>query len=235
MSMKKRSKRYTNLSKLVNGKEYSLDEAVQILKKTASAKFDESVEIAVRLGVDPRRAEQMVRGTVSLPHGLGKTVRVLVITKGEKAEQAKNAGADYVGYEEYIEKIQKGNWIDFDVLVATPDAMKDLGKLGKVLGPRGLMPNPKSGTVTLEIEQTVKEIKAGKIDFRVDKTGIIHSSVGKASFEAQKLKENIKTLLQTILRLKPVTAKGTYLRSIYVSNTMGPGIRLVSNAQEFQD
>ncbi len=233
--MKKRSKRYTNLSKLVNGKEYSLDEAVQILKKTASAKFDESVEIAVRLGVDPRRAEQMVRGTVSLPHGLGKTVRVLVITKGEKAEQAKNAGADYVGYEEYIEKIQKGNWIDFDVLVATPDAMKDLGKLGKVLGPRGLMPNPKSGTVTLEIEQTVKEIKAGKIDFRVDKTGIIHSSVGKASFEAQKLKENIKTLLQTILRLKPVTAKGTYLRSIYVSNTMGPGIRLVSNAQEFQD
>lgn len=233
--MKKRSKRYTNLSKLVNGKEYSLDEAVQILKKTASAKFDESVEIAVRLGVDPRRAEQMVRGTVSLPHGLGKTVRVLVITKGEKAEQAKNAGADYVGYEEYIEKIQKGNWIDFDVLVATPDAMKDLGKLGKVLGPRGLMPNPKSGTVTLEIEQTVKEVKAGKIDFRVDKTGIIHSSVGKASFEAQKLKENIKTLLQTILRLKPVTAKGTYLRSIYVSNTMGPGIRLVSNAQEFQD
>ena len=235
MSMKKRSKRYTNLSKLVNGKEYSLDEAVQILKKTASAKFDESVEIAVRLGVDPRRAEQMVRGTVSLPHGLGKAVRVLVITKGEKAEQAKNAGADYVGYEEYIEKIQKGNWIDFDVLVATPDAMKDLGKLGKVLGPRGLMPNPKSGTVTLEIEQTVKEVKAGKIDFRVDKTGIIHSSVGKASFEAQKLKENIKTLLQTILRLKPVTAKGTYLRSIYVSNTMGPGIRLVSNAQEFQD
>jgi len=233
--MKKRSKRYTNLSKLVNGKEYSLDEAVQILKKTASAKFDESVEIAVRLGVDPRRAEQMVRGTVSLPHGLGKTVRVLVITKGEKAEQAKNAGADYVGYEEYIEKIQKGNWIDFDVLVATPDAMKDLGKLGKVLGPRGLMPNPKSGTVTLDIEQTVREIKAGKIDFRVDKTGIIHSSVGKASFEAQKLKENIKTLLQTILRLKPVTAKGTYLMSVYVSNTMGPGIRLVSNAQEFQD
>lgn len=233
--MKKRSKRYTNLSKLVNGKEYSLDEAVQILKKTASAKFDESVDIAVRLGVDPRRAEQMVRGTVSLPHGLGKTVRILVITKGEKAEQAKNAGADYVGYEDYIEKIQKENWIEFDVLVATPDAMKDLGKLGKILGPRGLMPNPKSGTVTLDIEQTVKEIKAGKIDFRVDKTGIIHSSVGKASFEAQKLKENIKTLLQTILRLKPVTAKGTYLRSIYVSNTMGPGIRLVSNAQEFQD
>lgn len=233
--MKKRSKRYENLKKLLNGKEYSLDEAVELVKKTASAKFDESVEIAVRLGVDPRRAEQMIRGTVSLPYGLGKTVRVLVITKGEKAQQAQKAGADYVGYEDYLGKIENENWLEFDVLVATPDAMKDLGKLGKILGPRGLMPNPKSGTVTMEIDQTVKEIKAGKIDFRVDKTGIIHSNVGKASFEKEKLKENIKSLMQTIIRLKPASAKGTYLRSIYLSNTMGPGIKLVSNVQEFQE
>lgn len=233
--MKRRSKRYTNLSKLIERREYSLDEAVNLLKRTAQAKFDESVEIAVRLGVDPRRAEQAVRGTVSLPHGLGKSVRVLVITKGERAEQATKAGADYAGYEEYLEKIEKENWLDFDVLVATPDAMKDLGKLGRILGPRGLMPNPKSGTVTQNIEQTVREIKAGKIDFRVDKAGIIHSSVGKASFEPEKLKDNIKSILQTIIRMKPATAKGTYLRSIHVSNTMGPGIRLVSNTQEFQE
>ncbi len=223
------------MRELIEKKEYSLDEAVSLLKQTAKAKFDESVEIAIRLGVDPRKAEQAVRGTVSLPHGLGKIVRVLVITKGEKAEQAGKAGADYVGYEEYLQKIEKEGWLDFDVLVATPDAMKDLGKLGKILGPRGLMPNPKSGTVTTEIEQTVKEIKAGKIDFRVDKAGIIHSSVGKASFEAQKLKENIKSVMQTIIRMKPASSKGTYLRSIYISNTMGPGIRLVSNATEFQD
>lgn len=231
----KRSKRYSNLSKLIEQREYSLDEAVNLLKQTAQAKFDESVEIAIRLGVDPRRSEQAIRGTVSLPHGLGKPVRVLVITKGEKAAQAEKAGADYVGYEDYLEKIEKENWLEFDVLVATPDSMKDLGKLGKVLGPRGLMPNPKSGTVTMEIEQTVTEIKAGKIDFRVDKAGIIHSSIGKASFEANKLKDNIRSLMQTIIRLKPATAKGTYLRSIYVSNTMGPGIRLVSSSQEFQD
>jgi len=233
--MKKRSKRYQRLQQLIEKKEYSLDEAVNLLKQTAQAKFDESVEIAVRLGVDPRRAEQAVRGTVSLPHGLGKSVRILVITKGEKAEQARKAGADFVGYEEYLEKIEKENWLDFDVLVATPDAMKDLGKLGKILGPRGLMPNPKSGTVTMNIEQTVKEIKAGKIDFRVDKAGIIHSSVGKASFEAAKLKDNIKSLMQTIIRMKPASAKGTYLRSIHVSNTMGPGIKLIPNTQEFQD
>jgi large subunit ribosomal protein L1 len=233
--MKRRSKRYTNLSKLIERREYSLDEAVNLLKRTAQAKFDESVEIAVRLGVDPRRAEQAVRGTVSLPHGLGKSVRVLVITKGERAELAKKAGADFAGYEEYLEKIEKENWLEFDVLVATPDAMKDLGKLGRILGPRGLMPNPKSGTVTQDIEQTVREIKAGKIDFRVDKAGIIHSSVGKASFEPEKLKDNIRSILQTIIRMKPATAKGTYLRSIHVSNTMGPGIRLVSNTQEFQE
>lgn len=233
--MKRRSKRYSNLSNLIEKREYSLDEAVSLIKQTAQAKFDESVEIAIRLGVDPRRSEQAIRGTVSLPHGLGKPVRVLVITKGEKAAQAEKAGADYVGYEEYLEKIEKENWLEFDVLVATPDAMKDLGKLGKVLGPRGLMPNPKSGTVTMEIERTVKEIKAGKIDFRVDKAGIIHSSVGKASFEADKLKDNIRSLLQMIIRMKPATAKGTYLRSIYVSNTMGPGIRLLPNTTEFQE
>lgn len=232
--MKKRSKRYRELANLLVEKEYPLEEAIQLLKKTASAKFDETVEISVRLGVDPRHADQAVRGTVALPHGLGKEVRVLVIAKGEKAEEAEQSGADYVGYDDYLEKIQQG-WVDFDVLVATPDAMRDLGKLGRVLGPRGLMPNPKSGTVTMNIGTTVKEIKAGKIDFRVDKTGIVHTGIGKASFEDIKLKDNVKTLLQTIIRMKPVGAKGTYLRSICISNTMGPGIRILPNPLEFQD
>lgn len=232
--MKKRSKRYREVAKQINGKEFSLEDALALLKKTASAKFDETVEVSVRLGVDPRHADQVVRGTVSLPHGLGKEVRVLVVAKGEKETEAKEAGADYAGYDEYLEKIQSG-WLEFDVLVATPDAMRDLGKLGRVLGPRGLMPNPKSGTVTTDIFTTVKEIKAGKIDFRVDKTGIVHTGVGKASFEIDKLRDNIKTLMQMILRLKPATAKGTYLKSICVSNTMGPGIRIVTNPLEFQD
>jgi large subunit ribosomal protein L1 len=232
--MKKRSKRYRELANLLEKTEYPLEEAIQLLKKTASAKFDETVEISVRLGVDPRHADQVVRGTVALPHGLGKEVRVLVIAKGEKAEEAEQSGADYVGYDDYLEKIQQG-WIDFDVLVATPDAMRDLGKLGRVLGPRGLMPNPKSGTVTMEIGTTVKEIKAGKIDFRVDKTGIVHTGIGKASFEGDKLRDNVKMLLQTIIRMKPVGAKGTYLRSICISNTMGPGIRILPNPLEFQD
>lgn len=232
--MKKRSKRYREAVKLLGKKEYSLEEAIVLIKKTASAKFDETVELSVRLGVDPRHADQVVRGTVALPHGLGKAVRVLVIAKGEKVDDALSAGADYAGYDEYLEKIQQG-WLDFDVLVATPDAMKDLGKLGRVLGPRGLMPNPKSGTVTMEIGTTVKEIKAGKIDFRVDKTGIVHTGVGKASFEANKLKDNVKTLMQTIIRMKPAAAKGTYLKSISISNTMGPGIRIMANPVEFQD
>ncbi|RMI20787.1 MAG: 50S ribosomal protein L1 [Calditrichaeota bacterium] len=232
--MKKRSKRYREIVKLIEDKDYSLPEAVELIKKTASAHFDETVEVSVRLGVDPRHADQVVRGTVTLPHGLGKPVRVLVITKGEKAKEAEEAGADYVGYEEYIEKIQSG-WLDFDVVVATPDAMRDVGKLGRILGPRGLMPNPKSGTVTMDVGRTVKEIKAGKIDFRVDKTGIIHAGVGKASFEPEKLQENIKTLVQTIIRLRPSAAKGTYLKSIYLSNTMGPGIRVTTNPLEFQD
>lgn len=233
--MKKRSKRYQRVAQLIEKREYSLEEAIELVKKTASARFDESVEIAIRLGVDPRRADQAIRGTVALPYGLGKTVRVLVIAKGEKAKEAEDAGADYVGYEEYIEKIQKEGWVDFDVVVATPDAMKDLGRLGRILGPRGLMPNPKSGTVTMDVGRTVQEIKAGKIDFRVDKTGIVHTSVGKASFETEKLKDNIKSLMQTIIRMKPVTAKGTYLRSIHLSNTMGPGIKMVTNTQEYQD
>jgi len=232
--MKKRSKRYRELSKLIQKKEYSLEEAVQLLKKTASAKFDETVEISVRLGVDPRHADQVVRGTVALPHGLGKAVRVLAVAKGDKADEAQKAGADHVGYEDYLEKIQQG-WLEFDVIVATPDAMRDLGKLGRVLGPRGLMPNPKSGTVTMEIGSTVKEIKAGKIDFRVDKTGIVHTGIGKASFEGIKLKDNVKTLMQSIIRLKPASSKGTYLKSICISNTMGPGIHIVPNPLEFQD
>ncbi|HFB67673.1 MAG TPA: 50S ribosomal protein L1 [Calditrichae bacterium] len=232
--MKKRSKRYREISKLIEKREYTLDEAIDLIKKTASAKFDETVEIAVRLGVDPRHADQVVRGTVSLPHGLGKEVRVLVLAKGEKAKEAEEAGADYVGFDEYIEKIQQG-WFDFDVVIATPDVMKDIAKLGRILGPRGLMPSPKSGTVTMDVGRTVKEVKAGKIDFRVDKTGIVHTGVGKASFEPDKLKDNIKTLVQTIIRLKPASAKGTYLKSIHISNTMGPGIKLVTNPQEYQD
>jgi large subunit ribosomal protein L1 len=232
--MKKRSKRYREVAKLIEKKEYSIEEAIELLKKTASARFDETVEISVRLGVDPRHADQVVRGTVALPHGLGKEVRVLAIAKGDKVQEAKEAGADHVGYEDFIEKIQQG-WLEFDVIVATPDAMRDLGKLGRVLGPRGLMPNPKSGTVTMEIGTTVKEIKAGKIDFRVDKTGIVHTGVGKVSFEGNKLKDNVKTLMQTIIRMKPAAAKGAYLKSISISNTMGPGIRIVTNPLEFQD
>ncbi len=232
--MKKRSKKYKEAAQLVEKKEYNLDEAVELLKKTAHTKFDETVEIAVRLGVDPKHADQVVRGTVALPHGLGKKVRVLVIAKGDKAREAEEAGADFVGYEEYLQKIQQG-WLEFDVVIATPDSMRDLGKLGRVLGPRGLMPNPKSGTVTFDVAQTVKDVKAGKIDFRVDKTGIVHTGVGKVSFEKEKLVDNIKALVQTIVRLKPSAAKGTYLRSISISNTMGPGIRLVTNQLEYQD
>jgi large subunit ribosomal protein L1 len=232
--MKRRSRRYTNGFKQIEIKEYPVNEAVDLLKKTATAKFDETVEIAVSLGVDPRHADQVVRGTVALPHGLGKEVRVAAIASGNKIDEAKEAGADYAGYEDLINKIQ-GGWLDFDVLVATPDVMKDLGKLGRVLGPRGLMPNPKSGTVTMDIGPTVKEIKAGKIDFRVDKYGIIHSGIGKASFEPNKLSDNIKTLMQTIIRLKPASSKGSYLRSISLSSTMGPGIKLVTNPLEYQD
>ncbi|MGQ9559602.1 MAG: 50S ribosomal protein L1 [Candidatus Oleimicrobiaceae bacterium] len=222
----KRSRRFQEaLSKRDPSKQYPLDEAVKLVKEAATAKFDETVEISVRLGVDPRHADQMVRGSVTLPHGLGKTKRVLVLTKGEKEKEALDAGADYVGLDEYLEKIQ-GGWLDFDAVVATPDVMGQVGKLGKILGPRGLMPNPKSGTVTFNVAEAVKEIKAGKVDFRVDKYGILHVPLGKVSFPADKLVENVKAFMETVIRLKPTTAKGQYVRSVTLSSTMGPGIKL---------
>jgi large subunit ribosomal protein L1 len=224
-----RSKRYNQaFSKIDRTREYSVEEAVKIMKEFTKARFDETVEIAMRLGVDPRHAEQNVRGTISLPNGTGKKVRILVLAKGDKVDQALKAGADFAGLEEYVEKIQKG-WLDFDVVVASPDVMSIVGKLGKILGTRGLMPNPKSGTVTMEIESAVKEIKAGKIDFRVDKTGIVHSGIGKVSFDEDKLVENVKAFINTIIKLKPAAAKGTYLRSVSLSSTMGPGIYLERN------
>ncbi len=226
----KRSKRYRELlQKFDRGKDYTLEEAVKLLKETASAKFDETVEVAVRLGVDPRHADQVVRGTVTLPHGTGKDVRVLVIAKGTKATEAEEAGADFVGFKDMIEKIQQG-WLDFDVVIATPDVMSEVGKLGRILGPRGLMPNPKAGTVTMDVAKAVQEVKAGKIEFRVDRYGILHVAVGKASFEEEKLIENIKAFIETVMRLKPPAAKGQYLRSITVANTMGPGIRVDRNS-----
>jgi len=223
--MKSNKRQKEILSKIDKKKEYILEEGIALLKECANTKFDESCEIAINLGVDPRKADQMVRGVTTLPHGIGKTVRVAVINKGDKDDEAKEAGADYIGYEDLIEKIKEG-WTDFDVLIATPDVMKDVGKLGKILGPRGLMPNPKSGTVTFDVGDTVKEIKAGRIDFRVDKYGILHLIVGKASFEEEKLAENIKTIVGNIMKLKPPAAKGQYVRKITISSTMGPGIKI---------
>ena len=226
----KRSKRFKeNQKKFENVKEYTLDEGIALLKATANTKFDETVDVALRLGVDPRHADQMIRGAVSLPHGLGKTIRVLVLTKGAKEKEAQEAGADYVGLDEYLEKIKQG-WFEFDVIVATPDVMSAIGKFGKILGPKGLMPNPKSGTVTFDIEKTVKEVKAGKIEFRVDRTGIVHVAVGKASFEDSKIKDNIKAFVETIVRMKPASAKGQYIKNATISSTMGLGIRLDKNA-----
>jgi large subunit ribosomal protein L1 len=216
------------LESLEDGKELGLEEAIHLTKKNANAKFDESVEMAIRLGVDPKKADQMVRGTVSLPHGTGKEVRVLVLTKGQKAKEAEDAGADFVGFEDYIEKI-KGGWSDMEVVIATPDAMSEVGKLGKVLGPKGLMPNPKSGTVTMEVASAVKEVKAGRIEFRVDRYGVLHVAIGKASFDEAKLLENAKAFMDTVMRLKPASAKGQYLRSVAISSTMGPGIKLDRN------
>ncbi len=223
----KRSRRWKDAaSKIDRVREYQLDESLELVKENASkTKFDETVELTVNLGVDPRKADQMVRGTVTLPHGTGKTVRVLVLTKGEKQAEAKEAGADYVGYEEYIEKIQ-GGWFDFDVVIATPDAMRDVGKLGRVLGPRGLMPNPKTGTVTFDVGQAVSEVKAGRIDFRVDRYGIIHVGVGKASFTAEQLKDNVLAMMRTLMRMRPAASKGAYVRKINVSSSMGPGIKV---------
>lgn len=206
-------------------KAYSLTEAAGVLKEVAYTKFDSSVDLHVRLGVDPRKADQMVRGVVALPHGTGKTVRVLVLCSPDKEADAKAAGADYVGLDEYIQKIEQG-WTDIDVIITMPTVMAKLGKLGKILGPRGLMPNPKSGTVTLDVATAVKEVKAGKIDFKVDKTGIIHASIGKVSFSPEKLAENATELIQTLLKLKPSSAKGTYVKTISLASTMGPGIQI---------
>ncbi len=210
-------------SKIEKGRLYSINEASALLKEITSAKFDESVDIAVRLGVDPRKANQMVRGVVSLPHGTGKDMKVLALVTPDKEAEAKEAGADYVGLDEYLDKI-KGGWTDVDVIVTMPSVMGKLGPLGRVLGPRGLMPNPKTGTVTMDIAKAVSEVKAGKIDFKVDKTGIVHAAIGKASFSADKIAGNANELLQTLLKLKPTAAKGTYVKSIFMSTTMSPSI-----------
>lgn len=226
----KHSKRFNEAQKKVtSGVDYSLEDAVKLVKESATAKFDETIEMTIRLGVDPRHADQVVRGTVALPHGTGKDVRVLVIAKGAKATEAEEAGADFVGFDDMVNKIQ-GGWYDFDVVVATPDVMAQVGKLGRVLGPRGLMPNPKAGTVTMDVASAVKDVKAGKIEFRVDKYGILHVGVGKASFELEKLEENVKSFLEVVQRLRPPATKGQYMRSVTIGSTMGPGIRIDRNS-----
>jgi large subunit ribosomal protein L1 len=213
------------LGKIEKAKVYSLDEAASLVKEITFTKFDASVDIDIRLGVDPRKANQMVRGVVSLPHGTGKEVRVLAMVTSDKEQEAKDAGADYVGLEEYIEKI-KGGWTDVDVIITMPPVMGKIGALGRILGPRGLMPNPKSGTVTMEVGKAIQEVKQGKIDFKVDKFGIVHTSIGKVSFSPDKLMDNAREFVNTIVKLKPVAAKGTYIRSIYLSSTMSPGIQV---------
>ncbi|MEE1021543.1 MAG: 50S ribosomal protein L1 [Muribaculaceae bacterium] len=213
------------LSKLEAGKTYTLQEAAEKVKEITFTKFDASLDIDVRLGVDPRKANQMVRGVVSLPHGTGKQVRVLVICNADAEAAAKEAGADYVGLDEYIEKI-KGGWTDVDVIITQPSVMGKLGPLGRILGPRGLMPNPKSGTVTMDVAKAVKEVKQGKIDFKVDKTGIVHASIGKVSFTSEQMRDNAREFINTLIKLKPATAKGTYIKSIYLSSTMSPGVKV---------
>jgi large subunit ribosomal protein L1 len=227
--MAKHGKNYRKSAAAIERRPYPLGEAVQLAKSGGTAKFDETMELAVRLGVDPRHADQMVRGTVVLPHGTGRALRVLVFASGEKIKEAEEAGADFVGGEELAKKIE-GGWLDFDAVVATPDMMKVAGRLGRVLGPRGLMPNPKAGTVTFEVSNAVKEIKAGKIEFRVDKTAIIHAPFGKASFSDDQLRENAEALLAAVLRAKPASAKGKYIRSVSVCSTMGPGVRVDDSA-----
>ncbi|MGE5797943.1 MAG: 50S ribosomal protein L1 [Ignavibacteria bacterium] len=222
----RKTKRTKEISgKIDNTKEYSLLDAIKLLKENSKLKFTESLDCSIRLGVDPRHADQMVRGTVSLPNGTGKQIKVLVVAKGAKTQEALDAGADFAGFDEYLEKI-RGGWAEVDVIVATPDVMGELGKLGKVLGPKGLMPNPKSGTVTQDVTKAVKEVKAGKIEFRVDKAGIINTSLGKLNFEAEKLEENAKAFLNTIVKLKPSSAKGQYVKSLYLTSTMGPGLKI---------
>lgn len=225
----KHGKKYQDSSKLIDPmKLYDPAEAVELVKQTGKAKFDETIELSIRLGVDPRHADQQVRGTVVLPHGTGKKVRVLVFAKGDKAAEATAAGADYVGDADLVAKIQSENWFDFDVCVATPDMMGTIGRIARLLGPKGLMPNPKSGTVTMDVTKAINDIKAGKVEYRVDKTAIAHCPIGKVSFESDKLVENLKALMDAIIKAKPATAKGIYIRSLYMSSTMGPSIKLNS-------
>ena len=224
--MAKRGKKYVEAAKLVDrAQAYGVQDAIELVKKTNTAKFDATVEVAFRLGVDPRKNDQQIRGAVVLPNGTGKTQRVLVFAKGEKAKEAEAAGADYVGDADYINKIQQG-WFEFDVIVATPDMMGEVGKLGRVLGPKGLMPNPKTGTVSFDVDKAVKEIKAGKVEYRVDKAGNIHVPIGKVSFEDSKLVENFTTIFETLLKAKPAAAKGTYMKNVAVASTMGPGVKV---------
>lgn len=226
--MAKKSKRFQEVAnKIDRQKHYSVEEAVELAKETSIANFDASVEVAFRLGIDTRKNDQQIRGAVVLPNGTGKSQRVLVFAKGDKAAEAEAAGADFVGESEYVQQIQQG-WFDFDVVVATPDMMGEVGKLGRVLGPKGLMPNPKTGTVTFDVTKAIADIKAGKVEYRVDKAGNIHVPVGKKSFEATKLTENIETIIETLMKVKPATAKGTYLKNIALSSTMGPGIRVAT-------
>ena len=222
----KSGRKYNTAAAAVDRKNYTVAEAVPLVQKVKYAKFDETVELHMRLGVDPKHADQMVRGTVVLPNGLGKSKTVLVIASGEKQKEAQDAGADFVGGEEMVQKIQQENWLAYDAVIATPDMMRSVGRLGKVLGPRGLMPNPKTGTVTVDVARAVKEVKAGKVEFRVDKTGVIHAPVGKVSFATDKLLENAQSLIQAILRAKPAAAKGKYVRSATICSTMGPGVSL---------
>ncbi|MGI6752102.1 MAG: 50S ribosomal protein L1 [Anaerovoracaceae bacterium] len=225
--MPKRGKKYKESVKLYDKQElFDAKEALELVIKTGKAKFDETVEVHLKLGVDGRHADQQVRGAIVLPHGTGKTKKVLVFAKGDKAKEAENGGADYVGAEELAQKIQTENWFDFDVVVATPDMMGVVGRLGKILGPKGLMPNPKSGTVTMDIEKALEEIKAGKVEYRLDKTNIIHTPIGKVSFGVEKLEDNFKALVEAVVKAKPSVAKGQYLRSVTVSSTMGPGIKV---------
>ena len=230
--MRKRSKRYNELIKKIElKKEYSISDAIKSIKSFANVKFDETLDLAIKLGVDQRKADQNLRGTVALPHGIGKTVRILVLCKPIKEQEAKDAGADHVGFEEYIKKIQEG-WTDVDSIIATPDVMADLAKVAKILGPKGLMPTPKTGTVTQDVGKAIKEIKAGRIDFRVEKTGIIHAGVGKISFDESKLVDNVNAFISNILKLKPSTVKGQYVHSVSLSSTMGPGFMV--NKTELQ-
>ncbi|MEI9814218.1 MAG: 50S ribosomal protein L1 [Acidobacteriota bacterium] len=219
-------KKFTAASKQVEERPYTLEEAVPLVQKVKFAKFDETVELHVRLGVDPKHADQMVRGTLVLPHGLGKTKKVLVIASGDKLREATEAGADFVGGEDMVAKIQSESWTDYDAVIATPDMMRSVGRLGKVLGPRGLMPNPKTGTVTTDVVNAIREVKAGKVEFRVDKTGVVHVGVGKVSFQTDKLLENANSLLQAVVKAKPAAAKGKYVRSVTICSTMGPGVSL---------